>query len=226
MAGCAPLYVPTVHNVPMLSGKGEFQGSADVGLGINLQTAYAVTNQIVVTANYLYASFDEEDYGIKNHAGEIGLGYYTNFREQWCFEVIAGYGLGKGNSFDSTYNWAMFFSSGYRFEAEGLYNKIYIQPSIGLNRGDFTWSISTKFSYINFTKIDALQDHQQLLMERPTKVFCSLVGNFQAPVWRKRIFLRYQAGLNFPTGNEPQYDYETIIASFGLIVKLKPKLKK
>jgi hypothetical protein len=215
--GCAPIYVPTAHNIPMFSGKGEFQGSAGVGLGINVQAAYAVTKHIGLTANYMYGKYNEENYGRTHQSGEVGLGYYTNFNERTCFEIFMGYGVGRGQAYDSTY---LFIFRNFR-EADGQYRKIYLQPSIGFNRGNFTWAISTKLSYIDFTKANIILDDQQLWDKDTPKIFCSLVGQALSPLWRKKIFLRYQIGLNFPISHEPVvYDYEPVVATVGLLLKL------
>lgn len=215
------MYVPTAHNVPMFSGKGEFQGSVGLGIGLNVQTAYAVTDHIVVAANYLYANYSERDFERTHQTGEIAMGYFTTFNEQSCFEVFAGYALGKGHAFDSSY----FLGYKTEREAAGQYHKIFIQPSIGKNRGNLTWAISTKFSYSDCTEASSTQGEEQLWKGRKPSVFCSLVGNIQTPIWRKKIFIRYQGGFNFHISKVPVYDYDPIVASIGLLVKLRPNLK-
>src|SRR5688572_21847076 len=53
---CASVYVPSVRNVPLMTGKGEFQGSASFGNGANLNTAYALTDHVGITVGGMYAN--------------------------------------------------------------------------------------------------------------------------------------------------------------------------
>jgi len=204
-------------------GERRISGISRSGIGLNVQAAYAATNHIGIIANYMYANYNdnEEDRGRKHRAGEIGLGYYNNFNERWYFEMFAGYGLGKGHAFDSSY----FMGFKIVREAIGQYQKIFIQTSIGKNRGDLTWTISTKISYIDFTRAHVVVGDEQLWAKRAPTAFCSLIGNVQTPVWRKKIFIRYQGGFNFHISKEPVYDYDPVVASIGLLIKLNQKNK-
>jgi hypothetical protein len=221
---CAPIHVPAAHNVPMFSGKGEFQGSVGAGLGFNAQTAYAVTDHVAVAANYLFAKREDEVRGRKHKGGELALGYYTNFNESWCFEVFAGYGISKGSAYDSAYANNLIFPivENDKYEATGTFNKIYIQPSVGFRKNDFTWSFSVKLSYVNATEISISRYDMPWWSGEPSQVFLSWVGDGQAPIWKKKIFVHYQLGANVPLGDDPVYDYEPIMGSIGVLVKLKP----
>lgn len=209
----------------MLSGKGEFQGSVGAGVGLNVQTAYAITDHVGVAANYLFAKRDDQDQGRQHHAGELALGYYTNFNERWCFEIFAGYGMGKGIAYDSNYNLSYYvlpIFNGDNYEATGSFDKVYIQPSIGLKKNDFMWSFSVKLSYVNAKEINISRNDEHWWSGETSQAFFSWVGTGQVPLWRK-IFLSYQIGVNFPIGDDPVYDYEPLMASCGLMIKLKPK---
>jgi len=225
---CAPIYVPAAHNIPMFSGKGEFQGSVGAGLGLNVQTANAFHDHLAFSANYLFAKREEQEHGRRHQAGEIALGYYANFNERWCFEVFAGYGMGKGNAYDSAYSLESPFLilplfSSDRYEATGTFNKIYIQPSIGLKKNDFTWSISAKLSYVNATEINISRNDEYWWKGKTSKAFFSWVGDGQAPLLKKKIFLHYQVGLNVPFGDDPIFDYEPFMGSIGMLIKLNAK---
>lgn len=225
LSHCAPIYVPVAHNVPMFSGRGEFQGSVGMGMGLNAQTSYAITDHVAVAANYLYAKRGDEVRGRKHQGAELALGYYTNFKEQWCFEVFAGYGISEGSAYDSAYSNSLIFpyTEDARYQAAGTFNKIYIQPSIGFRENDFTWSIGAKLSYVKSSEIEIIREKDPWWRGETSKAFFSCVADGQAPIWKKKIFVHYQLGANFPLGELPIYDYEPFVGSVGLLLKLKPK---
>src|SRR5687768_16948983 len=99
---CAPVYVPNVRNSPMFTKAGEFQASVQIGNGIEAQSAFAITEHFGVMTNYLFvdqAGFDDEEDFHRHKFFEAGAGYFTNNDESF-FEVFAGYGRGKGSSYD------------------------------------------------------------------------------------------------------------------------------
>src|SRR5690242_8442254 len=94
-SSCAVVYVPSARNVPLFTKSGEFNGNLSWGTsGLNVQSAYAVSNHLGVMAN-----FQSDAGNSRTHiAGDIGLGYYL--RKKVAFEVYGGYGIGKGYGSD------------------------------------------------------------------------------------------------------------------------------
>ncbi len=133
---CKVAYFPTTHNSPMLSNKGEFQASGIIGAGnLELQTAYAVTDNIGVMLNGSYfsdkreISLDEDitkDITEQRTLIEAGAGYFTKIGGSVILEVYGGGGIGKVPGdfryVDYTYDGSQTASM----------SKIFLQPAIGL----------------------------------------------------------------------------------------------
>ena len=154
LSGCVVTYLPSVHNTPMFSNKHEFQASVSTTLGVSnglrgdVQTAYAITNHLGVTANYSLSTQEEEKSTFTKQAGEIGLGYFTSTSENWCFEVYSGVGFGKGHGltpFELTGSRLLNSSTDVRYQT------FFIQPAIGMNKGPKLWNFSLKINNVNFS---------------------------------------------------------------------------
>ena len=159
-ASCSPIYVPTTRNVPLFRGAGEFQASAYLTTGADVQAAYALTDHLGVTGSYSILSQKQDlpkdpnfpntpaDFQRKNSFGEIGLGYYNSTRSS-RFELYGGYGVGEGTSY-ATY--AFFPSFGPRgIVATGKYHRYYIQPSFGTNSKKFNLIFTMRLSAVEFS---------------------------------------------------------------------------
>jgi hypothetical protein len=216
--GCAPLYIPTSHNTPMFTGKNEFQASAGMYSGLNAQAAYSFTDHFAVAANYLYARYNKETDGRTQKVGELALGYYTNFDSNWCAEIFTGFGLGKGHAYDSLY---YTFTTYDPYEANGKYFKIFVQPSIGMNKGNALWNFSVKLTYLNFTSVNIKHDDETLVKGKTSEFFAEPTITWQFPL-KKKLFMFIQAGYNFPVG-DPRFDYDPFVGSIGLVLKLPQK---
>ena len=226
MVGCAPIYVPVANNTPMFTGKNEFKAMAGIGYGVNLQAAYACTDHLAVTANYLYRKFDEDTNGIKHQYGEIALGYYVNFDQRGCFELFVGYGLGAGSAFDSAYNWFSVFGYNVRYEAAGKYHKAFIQPSIGLTEGRKKWNLSVRLNYVDFTDVHVQLNEDVLLDKRQSRLFITPAATMLFPLWRNKIYGTAQVGYNRHVGQEPDYDYDSGLLMLGLTYSIKKRKEK
>jgi len=65
--------------------------------------------------------------------GELGIGYFNHFKENWWVEVYAGYRYGHAAAYGNDY----FLLSGDEYSFSGVYQKAYIQPSMGLREEIF-----------------------------------------------------------------------------------------
>lgn len=215
---CAPVYVPTKNNVPLLSGKGEFQAYAGAGVGLNVQTAYALTDNIGVAANYLYieSNNDKKDTGFEHQAGEIAIGYYKNIQSNLTFEVYAGLGLGKGNAVQAP----DIFSS--TISASGEYQKYFIQPAVGTNEKWFKWNVSLKCSVIDFTSISVKESGEPELTNVSPKFFITPALTTAYDFWNGRFSASLQVGANTHVGSRTGYHYFGLVSSVGLTYKIKP----
>jgi hypothetical protein len=222
LSSCAPVYVPTKNNVPLLSEKGEFQAFAGIGLGVNTQAAYALTDNIGISTSYLYAN-NSEDNGtvVREHqAGEIAIGYYKNLNSNLCFEVYGGYGGGKGQAIDTSN-----FLFANNLYAKGSYQKFFVQPAIGSNKNRFNWNVSIKCSLVDFTSIKVKEGNEILLSEISPKIFLTPSFSCSLILWKTNLSASFQTGINAHVGSRTIYDYEFLMLSVGLAYAVKPKNK-
>jgi hypothetical protein len=215
---CAPVYVPTKNNVPLLSGKGEFQGYAGAGVGFNFQTAYALTDNIGVAANYLYIKSDDDNTGFKHRAGEIAIGYYKNFQSDLCFEVYTGVGLGKGNANQK----GDLFSSTIISSSE--YQKFFIQPAVGSTEKWLKWNVSLKCSLVDFTSINVQEVGDPEITSVSPKFFLTPAVTTAYDFWGGKFSASLQLGVNTHVGSRTGYHYFVLMSSVGLTYKFKPIL--
>jgi hypothetical protein len=215
---CAPVYVPTKNNVPLLAGKGELQTYIGAGVGFNAQAAYALTDNIGVAANYLYVKSsgrDNDTNRFKHQAGELALGYYKNIRPDLCFEVYAGLGLGKGNAeqigdvFSST------------ISANSKYNKFFIQPAVGSTEKWLRWNVSLKCSLVDFTSIHVKESGDPEITSVSPKLFLTPAVTTAYDFWNGRVSASLQVGANAHIGSRTGFHYFALVSSVGLTYKIK-----
>jgi hypothetical protein len=199
---CAPVYVPNTRNAALFRGAGEFQGSVHFGEGIDAQGAVSVTNHIGVMGNYNYVNRntsedDDDDKYVKHKFWEAAVGYYEN-SGKICYEIFGGYGKGEGTSLGN-YSW--FGQS--KILATGTYQRFFIQPSIGSNKNIFNWIVSTRISYVDFTKFS--YDNQVATYNSPVlffePAFTGRINFGQSP-----IYSQFQTGFSFTTQGDTVFD--------------------
>jgi hypothetical protein len=103
------IYIVNQQNIPSFEKEKEFKASAslgmqgEVGIGGNLNMAYAIDNKFATIAG---ASFLSEGIFLKTNGfySYLGIGYYKSLNRQFVFESYMGYGHGniKNNAYDNT----------------------------------------------------------------------------------------------------------------------------
>jgi len=145
-------YTQSVHNVPLFKEKNEFHGTVALGVGVEeistteIQTAYAISDKFAVMANFLYGS-GASSTNLDNGSGsyfEAAFGYYKPITNSSIFEVYGGIGTSQQHHQYST--------SGST--ADLGFNKIFIQPSIGLSFKVFDFALTSRFAALSFYKVD------------------------------------------------------------------------
>jgi len=153
---CTPLYYPNKLNVPLMTNKGEGQGNIAYGFnGLDLQGAYAVTENIAIMGNFSY--MEKSDHS--HRFGELGAGYYTKLSEVGRFEVFGGYGYGTAETYYDNLNYA-----------KGLYHRIFLQPTIGFTSKIVDGGLSLRPVFVSFPKISGTtftSDNLNLLFIEP-----------------------------------------------------------
>jgi hypothetical protein len=219
------MYVPNVRNTPLFNGQGEFQGSAFIGTGIDLQAAAALTDNIGVIGNYSFLNetrndpFDQsQTFKRKSNFFEGGIGYYQASRAR-RIELYIGYGQGKGTT---TGQYSFLGLGQQEVIVTGKYNRIFIQPSIGTNYRGFNVAFTPRFSLVNFREFQS-----GITVEKPNEG----AHLFLEPAATARFRLgqnlngMFQLGLNMPTPNDAFFDHVPIQASFGVQLHLGGSLR-
>lgn len=201
----------------MFRKRGEVQGSVALGNGLDVQGAVAVSNHIGLMANYHYQNlhpnkylshFDEDEYQYHKFF-EGGIGYYGN-RQNWFYEIFAGYGRGDGSSYD-TYD--LLWASG-DMHARGRYERTFIQPAFGMNKKIFHFSIAPRISIVDFKEFSS--DATLSTLDVSPTVFIEPAFLGRVNLMNNHFFLGFQAGFSIPAASEVIYDYRGTHISAGL----------
>ena len=215
LSSCKPMYVPNLRNSPLFGKQGEFQGSVQVGNGIEGQAAFAVTNHIGLIANYSYINNTESEESTDYHRHrfyEGGIGYYNN-SEDLVFEFFTGYGKGEGSSYES-----FFFSGSQPVQATGLYERYFFQPAFGFNKKIFHLSVATRVSVVDFTEFDYGSGH--IPDDRPAIVFFEPAVTGRVNMMNNHLFYVFQTGFSTPVGQEKYFDHRGLQISMGMGFRL------
>ena len=216
-SACAPVYVPNVRNSPMFTKEGEFQASVQIGNGLEAQAAYAVTGHFGVMANFAYVnttdSEDEDDYH-RHQFFEGGVGYFLdNISNDSFFEVFAGYGRGKGSTFDG-----FEFFGPQSVAATGTYERIFLQPSVGMNKDDLHFAFAPRISVVDFLEFSN-ESYSAIINEKP-KVFFEPAIIGKANFADNTMFAIFQAGVSLGMSQDIYFDRRTFQLSAGLGLRL------
>ncbi|HEX8041861.1 MAG TPA: hypothetical protein VF490_22095 [Chryseosolibacter sp.] len=217
VSACAPVYVPNVRNSPMFTKAGEFQTSLQIGNGWEAQSAYAVTDHFGVMANFSYihqTGFDPDhaDDFLRHNLLEGGLGYFSNNNDSF-FEVFAGYGRGKGSSYDQY----EFFGT-QAAVATGRYNRYFLQPAFGLNKDELNVSFAPRFSMVDFYEFST-ELYSTAVYEKPKFFFePAIIG--RANFANNHLFATFQAGASLGMSSAVYFDRRNFQVSAGLGLRL------
>jgi hypothetical protein len=211
----------------LFRGAGEFQASAYVTTGVDVQAAFALTDHIGVTGCYSILSQKqtlptdalEPNFQRKNNFGEAGLGYYKSTRSS-RFELYGGYGIGEGTSYSNYY----FFAKDFGVKgivATGKYQQFFIQPSIGTNKKKFNMAFTLRVSAVEFSKFTSngfTSTTVSVVPDEPLHIFVqpAITGKFPLAA---NLYGVFQLGLNSAVPSEVYFEYVPL--QFALGVQLK-----
>jgi hypothetical protein len=211
---CAPVYVPNARNSPMFTKAGEFQGSMQLGNGLDLQGAVSVTNHIGLMANYSFADRNTKNYDPDDENGyhyhrffEGAIGYFEN-EGNWCYEIFAGYGRGEGASYDQYEWWGT-----QRERATGKFERYFIQPAFGLNKKIMHVSFAPRISIVDFNEFS--NDFITYPIDDNPKVFIEPAVIGRVNLMDNHLFFVFQAGVSVPV-TSVYYEYRPIQLSTGM----------
>ena len=153
VSGCAQrsLYIPVSQNIPLFDSSRQVKTCAYIGTNhIELQAAYNPYRHIAAAANINFGG------GIAIY--DIALGAYSYNRKQNIrYEVFGGYGYNSNIVFPATYT-SIFTKERIDYEVNSLYNKYYLQPSIGyfgrinMYKLNYSFALSSRLSYLKFRR--------------------------------------------------------------------------
>lgn len=220
MASCAPTYYKSkTINVPLLEKKNDVHVGGHINGGVNIQGAYAATDNIGVTLDlFNYQSNVKTESNGRSSSGkytyksaEIGIGYFKKLNRLMHFEVYGIAGIGKLTKFSNAQPTDYYKPA--RGQISSNYSLLGVQPSLGLKwkhlelaysmrilrtnyyntSGSYTWNGGSEVVYLNNI------DHQDIIEHGIT-----------ARVGLKNIKLQMQlvksdelGRRNFGIGNEP-----------------------
>lgn len=214
LSSCAPVYIPNVRNSPMFTKGGEFQASAQIGNGLELQSAYAITDHFGAMVNFSNINstgFDSDhpDDFHRHRFFEGGIGYFQN-RSDSFFEVFAGYGRGKGSSYDE-YD---FFGSQSAAVATGRYNRYFVQPAFGLNKDAMNVAFVPRISVVDFYEFAT--ETARAAVSAKAKCFLEPAVVGRANFAKNRLFATFQLGVSLGMSQDVYFERRTFQASAGL----------
>lgn len=180
---CQPIYYPNTVNTPMLTGKGDVNIGGHYGTsGINLQGAVAISDHVGIMSNTSYLGEGED--GESPFYTELGVGHFKKVGGKGIFEIYAGGGLGNE------------------------YNRLFMQPSIGLHTNALDLSFATRFIALDTPKNDGAYIEPALTLK----------------LGAKNLKFMTQLGVSIPLDNASEESFPGML-SFGLEYRLFGKNK-
>ncbi|MDD4384020.1 MAG: hypothetical protein PHD06_02445 [Bacteroidales bacterium] len=212
LSSCKTAYYPTTHNSPMLNNKGEFQISGILGTGnLELQTAYAITNNIGIMVNGSYFNEDREikiddevtEITLTHNLIEAGVGYFTKLGGLGKFEVFAGGGVG---SVPANFREITYVFDGTQTDKM---TKFFVQPSVGIGSDFLDFSGGVRISGITMNK-------QLVVFAEP---------ELSIKLGYKNVRFVASMGLSLPLNNTDNltWNYNPLIIGLGIQINLGRK---
>jgi hypothetical protein len=219
MTACNPIYYsPNSHNVPLFTQKGETNATlAGNSNRIEVQGAYAVTDQIAVKVNGGLFRPDDLDNGNGGSGKliEFGGGYYRPVGNLFVFETygIAGFGSME-NHLPST----VAANPQTRGDISANLFRLGIQPNFGLKNKYVSAAISTRLAYLGYYNINgdlifADKDQVQYLKENNSHLLIEPALTLRTGI--KNVKLQFQLGLSL-NATDSGFDQDQGFATLGL----------
>jgi hypothetical protein len=215
VSGCKSTYLPNTRNVSLFREAKEAMVTVAVASGVDVQTAYALTDNIGVMGNVnanqsTYQTNDGVDYKRNYRFGELGLGFFGKSRSA-RYELYGGYGLGQGTSYEALY---LFIDAGTKaVVSTGKFNRIFLQPTIATNARNFNISLTTRFSMVDFTQFES-----DGVIKKPNEGFHFFLEPSLTTTFKMTGNLRgfFQLNINNPIPSDPYFEFERFNAAIGI----------
>ena len=214
LASCAPIYMPTSPNTPMLTEKGDVKLELNSSTsGLEIKGSFALTDNYVVTGLISAGSGDADDDTVDNSIHrymEAGFGHSYRPAHYLVIETIAGSGLGYGKGEGRI----TIGESTSTFMAEGTYIKPFLQNNIALQTDAIDFGFVNRLSVIQFGSIKRVWGDEEMNNSPSTPLFWEPTLFFQFG-W-DRIKLAIQYGYSMPIAGEPEFEWMPLHFGFGI----------
>lgn len=223
-AGCkttANVYMPTLHNTPLLEEKRDSHLAAYTGTkGTEFHAAYAFSKKIglAATGSFFSESSDTTMDQQMHRYGELATTYSILDKQFLTGEVLLSAGLGTGKELvdpNNNFDRELVF-------AKGDYTKFSIQPNIAFTTDFIVIGISPKLSYLSFYNFESTEPPEG----KKTESFFWEPAVFTR-LGYKHVMVEVQAGstralreveFNYDGDDEDDLDFGAI--SIGIILDL------
>ena len=200
---CAPAYIPGSVNTPLLRGKGEYNIGGNVGFnGVDVQLSASVSEHIglMVATSYSDRDNDSSDTYHRHLYGDVGVGYFNRFTDNFMYEVYGGAGMGHIESYWQGTD----ILEGLEYHTRADMKRIFVQPAVGFIHDAIDVSFATKFMLMNLELKD--KTYNDFYVEPAV----SLKAGYK--------FVRFvgQIGFSVPMQEEIMYEYKPWIVNMGL----------
>lgn len=230
LPACVPVYVPNTVHTPLLEEKGDLQVGGYVGAsGVDLQAAAALTDHVGAFADFSIATESDpvnddeannEDFDHRHRFGEVGIGYFAPLGSRGHFEVYGGYGRGWAESSDE---YPSIFGTGVTvLRATGRYRRLFVQPGAGVDLGPLRLNGAVRVAHVNFYEFET---RSSTVTENQSEFFLEPVVGASLGVNVVRLGAQIGISRPFKHPNDVAFDYQPVIFSLGLQVKVNPLLR-
>lgn len=211
LPSCAPQYIPSTVNTPIINGPKELNVHANLGIsGFDPQVSYSINDKFAVMLNGSFSNWENSNTGNfhKHNYGELMGGYYYAAQKHLRLSIFGGIGAGKLESSNTSTLWTL--------GVDVLQRKIVLQPSIAYSSDVFDIAFTPRFSQLNIYQRQAN----------------SLNYFFLEPVVTLKFGYKYlkittQAGLSIVNNDQANLlSYQPFIFAIGLEMKLGLQKKK
>lgn len=202
-----PVYLPNNLNTPLLQQRGELNATLQMSTGgLNVQGAFAATDQLAVMVNGAYNQTDTSSNDARHKFLEAGVGMYKRLGNIGITSMYGGYGHGE-----TTRNYTL------EKQPYGRYHRYFVQSAIGLRTGAFEAGAAARMSIVNMYHYE----NSTTIYEDGTFDLFLEPALFMRLGW-ENVKFHSQLGLCIPAQDPGIYEFQPIFFSIGMNFRLTP----
>jgi len=209
-SACAPVYIPTMHNVPVLKEKGEIQGQVWAGTsGFDLQVSYMNSDRTAIMGAASLSSGGSDN---KHVYLEGGYGILNTSKSNLTLSAFGGLAAGAAQGMGSfSINGTPYTTTGSSFIL-----KPFVQGNVGFQSKYFNIGLSSRLAWVQFLLLTVngeKQDPPSYFFVEPV-VYMSLGG--------ERLKVNTNVGVSYPM-NSISIDYFPLMFGVGIQYTFKDR---